>query len=68
MYVFVVPLAHPILVSCDHQGQHELTCIPAMEDAHAVVLDLDGNQDATNTFFAVYDGHGGQVPTFAPLF
>ena len=33
-----------------------------MEDAHAVVLDLDGSQDDSNTFFAVYDGHGGQVP------
>ncbi|KAF8627479.1 hypothetical protein AX17_006291 [Amanita inopinata Kibby_2008] len=29
-----------------------------MEDAHAAVLDLDGEEDS-NTFFAVYDGHGG---------
>ncbi|KII90856.1 hypothetical protein PLICRDRAFT_39460 [Plicaturopsis crispa FD-325 SS-3] len=30
-----------------------------MEDAHATVLDLDGSPDDSNTFFAVYDGHGG---------
>ncbi|KAH8083345.1 phosphatase 2C-domain-containing protein [Cristinia sonorae] len=30
-----------------------------MEDAHAAVLDLDGNEESTNAFFAVYDGHGG---------
>jgi protein phosphatase 2C family protein 2/3 len=32
-----------------------------MEDAHAVALDLDESQSDTtpNTFFAVYDGHGG---------
>ncbi|KAJ7935621.1 PP2C-domain-containing protein [Mycena leptocephala] len=30
-----------------------------MEDAHAIVLDLDGGKDDSNTFFAVYDGHGG---------
>lgn len=30
----------------------------AMEDAHAIVLDLDEGKDG-NTFFAVYDGHGG---------
>jgi len=29
-----------------------------MEDAHAAVLNLDGN-DEQNAFFAVYDGHGG---------
>ncbi|KAF9454703.1 PP2C-domain-containing protein [Macrolepiota fuliginosa MF-IS2] len=29
-----------------------------MEDAHAAILDLDGEKD-TNAFFAVYDGHGG---------
>jgi serine/threonine protein phosphatase PrpC len=29
-----------------------------MEDAHAVVLDLDGPGES-NAFFAVYDGHGG---------
>ncbi|KAF9568788.1 PP2C-domain-containing protein [Agrocybe pediades] len=32
-----------------------------MEDAHAVVLDLDGPREDTNTFFAVYDGHGGSA-------
>ena len=32
-----------------------------MEDAHAISLNLDeAQQDAnSNTFFAVYDGHGG---------
>jgi protein phosphatase PTC2/3 len=32
-----------------------------MEDSHTVSLNLDGpREDAdTNTFFAVYDGHGG---------
>ncbi|KAJ7095887.1 phosphatase 2C-like domain-containing protein [Mycena belliarum] len=30
-----------------------------MEDAHAIVLDLDEGKDEPNTFFAVYDGHGG---------
>jgi serine/threonine protein phosphatase PrpC len=28
----------------------------AMEDSHAIVLDLD---ETKNAFFAVYDGHGG---------
>lgn len=37
-----------------------------MEDAHAAVLELDGPGDKTNTFFAVYDGHGGSnVARFA---
>jgi len=30
-----------------------------MEDAHAAVLDLDGPEETSNAFFAVYDGHGG---------
>lgn len=30
-----------------------------MEDAHAVVLDLEAANDHQNCFFAVYDGHGG---------
>lgn len=30
-----------------------------MEDAHTVVLDLDKGVECSNTFFAVYDGHGG---------
>ena len=29
-----------------------------MEDAHAVALRLDEGEE-TNSFFAVYDGHGG---------
>jgi protein phosphatase 2C family protein 2/3 len=35
-----------------------------MEDAHAAVLDLDGTGDKSNTFFAVYDGHGGKSSLF----
>ncbi|KAG6918764.1 hypothetical protein DXG01_011955 [Tephrocybe rancida] len=31
----------------------------SMEDAHAIVLDLDRDKEASNAFFAVYDGHGG---------
>ena len=31
----------------------------AMEDAHAAVLALEGPNEKSNTFFAVYDGHGG---------
>jgi hypothetical protein len=30
-----------------------------MEDAHAIVLSLDEGELTSNTFFAVYDGHGG---------
>ncbi|KAK1229863.1 Protein phosphatase 2C 2 [Marasmius sp. AFHP31] len=30
-----------------------------MEDAHAIMLDLDEKPEDTNAFFAVYDGHGG---------
>jgi protein phosphatase PTC2/3 len=30
-----------------------------MEDAHAIVLSLDEKEETSNTFFAVYDGHGG---------
>jgi len=32
-----------------------------MEDAHAAVLDLDGQEGKGNLFFAVYDGHGGST-------
>jgi hypothetical protein len=32
-----------------------------MEDAHAAVLDLEGPDGKSNTFFAVYDGHGGML-------
>ncbi|KAF8895379.1 phosphatase 2C-like domain-containing protein [Infundibulicybe gibba] len=31
----------------------------SMEDAHAAVLNLEGDKEPGNTFFAVYDGHGG---------
>jgi len=38
----------------------------SMEDAHATILNLDEATDETNTFFAVYDGHGGDsVAKFA---
>jgi len=37
-----------------------------MEDAHAAILDLDGPDETPNSFFAVYDGHGGKSQ-FAPL-
>ncbi|TFY60500.1 hypothetical protein EVJ58_g5120 [Rhodofomes roseus] len=30
-----------------------------MEDAHTIALNLDESGDDSNTFFAVYDGHGG---------
>jgi len=30
-----------------------------MEDAHTIILDLDEGQNDSNTFLAVYDGHGG---------
>ena len=33
-----------------------------MEDAHATVLELEeGENVASNGFFAVYDGHGGEL-------
>jgi len=39
-----------------------------MEDAHAIVLDLEAPSDKSNCFFAVYDGHGGSsVAKFAGL-
>jgi protein phosphatase PTC2/3 len=38
----------------------------AMEDAHAAVLDLEAANGKLNSFFAVYDGHGGSnVAKFA---
>lgn len=30
-----------------------------MEDAHATILSLDEESGDNNSFFAVYDGHGG---------
>ena len=35
-----------------------------MEDAHAIVLSLDEGEENSNTFFAVYDGHGGAFRFF----
>lgn len=37
-----------------------------MEDAHAISLNLDEQPDEadSNTFFAVYDGHGGTETFF----
>lgn len=31
-----------------------------MEDAHTAVLSLEEDSADGNTFFAVYDGHGGE--------
>ncbi|EJC98112.1 PP2C-domain-containing protein [Fomitiporia mediterranea MF3/22] len=31
----------------------------SMEDAHAIELELEDNRGGHNSFFAVYDGHGG---------
>lgn len=36
----------------------------AMEDAHVTVLNLDESPTDKNTFFAVYDGHGGNSLLF----
>lgn len=36
-----------------------------MEDAHTTVLRLDEGAEESNTFFAVYDGHGG-TSTLSP--
>ena len=40
-----------------------------MEDSHAVELNLDGQSDESqsNTFFAVYDGHGGMCDSISML-
>jgi serine/threonine protein phosphatase PrpC len=41
-----------------------------MEDSHAISLNLDESQEVanSNTFFAVYDGHGGTVmPSWSSL-
>lgn len=32
-----------------------------MEDSHAILLNLDEGQEESNSFFAVYDGHGGRL-------
>ena len=50
-YVLAVPVYHIYLLI-------PLSCL-AMEDAHAAILDLGGEQPDSNAFFAVYDGHGG---------
>ncbi|KDR84394.1 hypothetical protein GALMADRAFT_711221 [Galerina marginata CBS 339.88] len=34
-----------------------------MEDTHVAILDIDGNREQSNAFFAVYDGHGGSAAT-----
>jgi protein phosphatase PTC2/3 len=31
-----------------------------MEDASTIILSLDEGKEDSNTFFAVYDGHGGE--------
>lgn len=46
-------------VPLDCQVTHVLpSCPPLQEDAHAAVLDVDGN--SRTGFFAVFDGHGGK--------
>ena len=53
-----------------------LVSCTAMEDAHATILDLDNPDESAqaqcgpgkkgkNSFFAVYDGHGGQFALLA---
>lgn len=36
-----------------------------MEDAHVAALSLEENTGDKNTFFAVYDGHGGKLSAFS---
>ena len=38
-----------------------------MEDTHAIVLDLETSNDKQNSFFAVYDGHGGAPIMSCPI-
>ena len=38
-----------------------------MEDAHAILLDLEAANEKKNSFFAVYDGHGGAPLLFFPI-
>ncbi|OBZ68999.1 Protein phosphatase 2C 2 [Grifola frondosa] len=33
----------------------------SMEDSHTIALNLDDGKNDSNTFFAVYDGHGGST-------
>jgi protein phosphatase PTC2/3 len=35
-----------------------------MEDTHAAVLELEEGNNRPNSYFAVYDGHGGGLPHF----
>lgn len=57
---FLKSSSHPF---CDILISHLLA---AMEDAHAISLNLDEHPDEaeSNTFFAVYDGHGGTETLF----
>lgn len=41
---------------------------PAMEDAHAAVLTLEGGTEEKHAFFGVYDGHGGKIFTLFSVF
>lgn len=58
----VSPIPYRSILPCvvrlyPHGSPHPIPS--AMEDAHAAVLDLDEGKTDSNTFFAVYDGHGG---------
>ena len=63
LHFFFVLWRNPPLQSSSHHFCDILIShlLAAMEDAHAVSLNLDEHQEDTdsNTFFAVYDGHGG---------
>ncbi|KIM77295.1 hypothetical protein PILCRDRAFT_622146 [Piloderma croceum F 1598] len=63
-------LSSPVVDKCTESGSNTkfLYSVSAMhgwrikmEDAHAAVLSLDGADEQSNAFFAVYDGHGGDT-------
>lgn len=47
---------------CLSTGTDNVSPCVAMEDAHAIEVSLDDEDDNGNAFFAVYDGHGGTRP------
>ena len=44
---------------CSYPSVPFLSSCIGMEDAHAIVLDLEAANKKKNSFFAIYDGHGG---------